>query len=73
MKKNEVKRNFLKSFLEYLESIKAELAKVTWLSRQKVSAYVGIVVVVSIAITLYVWGVDVVVNGFFGVLNKIVS
>jgi preprotein translocase subunit SecE len=50
----------------FLSEVRNELARVTWPSRKEVYATTFVVIVVSIFFGVYLWGVDLVLNGVVG-------
>jgi preprotein translocase subunit SecE len=47
----------------FLSEVRNELARVTWPSRKEVYATTFVVIVVSIFFGVYLWGVDLLLNG----------
>ncbi len=47
----------------FLSEVRNELARVTWPSSKEVYATTFVVIVVSIVFGVYLWGVDLVLNG----------
>jgi len=45
----------------YLKSVRAEAARVTWPTRNEVVSLTVLILVMSIILTLYIWGIDGVV------------
>jgi preprotein translocase subunit SecE len=50
----------------FLSEVRNELARVTWPSRKEVYATTFVVIVVSIFFGVYLWGVDLLLNGVVG-------
>jgi preprotein translocase subunit SecE len=47
----------------FLSEVRNELSRVTWPSRKEVYATTFVVIVVSIFFGVYLWGVDLLLNG----------
>ena len=43
---------------EFLREVRAELRRVNWPSRQQIVSYTVVVLVLSLVLTTFVWGVD---------------
>ncbi|ERP31029.1 preprotein translocase subunit SecE [Chitinivibrio alkaliphilus] len=52
----------MQTFIEYLKSVRLELLKVTWPTRDEVYSSTLLVVSFTIILTLVVWGFDSLVN-----------
>jgi preprotein translocase subunit SecE len=53
-------------FRDFLSEVRNELKRVTWPSRKEVYATTLVVLLTSIFFGLYLWGVDMVLNGVIG-------
>jgi len=51
----------------YFRGVKAEVAKVSWPTRNEVISLTALILLLVIIVTLYIWGVD----GILGTLLKI--
>lgn len=60
---------FLTNIIKYLQESKTELKKVKWISRQETVQYVIIVIVISLAVAIYLGGLDYLFSLF---LRKII-
>lgn len=54
----------MQKFLGYLSSVKMEMSKVTWPTKDEVVATTTLVVVFAIVVALFVWGCDKASNSF---------
>jgi preprotein translocase subunit SecE len=54
----------------FLSEVRTELGRVTWPSRKEVYATTFVVIVTSIVLGLYLWGVDLVVNRLVGFIFR---
>ena len=50
----------------FLAEVRNELSRVTWPSRKEVYATTFVVIVTSIFFGVYLWGLDLVLNGIVG-------
>ncbi|HEX2955821.1 MAG TPA: preprotein translocase subunit SecE [Chitinispirillaceae bacterium] len=48
----------MQKFVQYLKDVRSELAKVNWPTRDEVTGATLLVVVSSLAVSLFVYGVD---------------
>ena len=55
----------------FFKGVRGELARVTWPSRAEVISLTGLILVVVIILTIYIWGVDTVVQGLLRVFIQI--
>ena len=51
----------------YFKGVKAEVARVSWPSRNEVISLTALILLLVVIVTLYIWGVD----GILGTLIKI--
>jgi len=51
----------------YFRGVRAEVAKVTWPTRNEVISLTALILLLVVIVTLYIWGVD----GILGTLLKI--
>ncbi len=51
----------------YFKGVKAEVARVSWPSRNEVISLTALILLLVVIVTLYIWGVD----GILGTLLKI--
>ena len=51
----------------YFRGVKAEVAKVTWPTRNEIISLTMLILLLVVIVTLYIWGVD----GILGTLLKI--
>ncbi len=56
----------MKKLIEYLKNVRVEMAKVSWPSRQEVASATLLVVVLSVAVSLFVFACDKVLNFVIG-------
>ncbi|MGM0460864.1 MAG: preprotein translocase subunit SecE [Fibrobacterota bacterium] len=61
----------MRKFIDYLQSVKTEMMKVTWPTRDEVYSSTGLVVFFTIVITLMVWAFDWMVSVL--VYNRVVG
>jgi preprotein translocase subunit SecE len=54
----------------FLSEVRNETARVTWPSRKEVYATTIVVILTSIFFGVYLWGVDLVLNGIVGWIYK---
>ncbi len=47
----------------FLKGVRGEVARVSWPTRNEVIAFTGLVLLVVVLLTLYIWGVDTIVQG----------
>ncbi len=47
--------------VNYLKSVRAETARVTWPTRNEVVSLTVLILVMTVLLTLYIWGIDGVV------------
>lgn len=52
---------------DYFKGVKAEVARVSWPSRNEVISLTALILLLVVIVTLYIWGVD----GILGTLIKI--
>ena len=51
----------------YFKGVKAEIARVSWPSRNEIISLTALILLLVVIVTLYIWGVD----GILGTLIKI--
>jgi preprotein translocase subunit SecE len=51
----------------YFRGVKAEIARVTWPSRNEIISLTALILLLVVIVTVYIWGVD----GILGTLIKI--
>lgn len=54
----------------FLAEVRTELGRVTWPSRKEVYATTFVVILTSIFLGLYLWGVDLVINRLVGLIFR---
>jgi len=59
----EAPRNWWERSRRFLSEVRNELSRVTWPSRKEVYATTFVVIVTSIFFGVYLWGIDLVLNG----------
>lgn len=52
----------MKKLIDYLKGSRAELAKVTWPSRQTTIKHTGVVIIISVLVALFLGGIDYLLN-----------
>ncbi len=52
---------------DYFKGVKAEVARVSWPTRNEVISLTALILLLVVIVTLYIWGVD----GILGTLIKI--
>jgi len=55
----------------FFKGVRGEVARVTWPSRTEVISLTGLILIVVIILTIYIWGVDTVVEGLLRVFIQI--
>jgi preprotein translocase subunit SecE len=55
----------------FLKGVRGEVARVTWPSRAEVISLTGLILIVVVILTIYIWGVDTVVQGLLRVFIQI--
>ncbi len=58
--------NWISRSRKFLSEVRNEMGRVTWPSRKEVYATTVVVILTSIFFGLYLWGVDLLFNGFIG-------
>lgn len=56
--------------MKFLKDVISELKKITWLSKSKLFKTTGVVLVFTILVSLFVYGVDTITTGVYGLLMK---
>lgn len=56
----------IKKFLNYLQDVRVEMTKVTWPSREDLLASTTVVIIVSLAFSIFIFGVDRILNVLLG-------
>ena len=46
----------------YLKGVRAEVARVTWPTRNEVISLTALILLLTIVVTMYIWGVDGVIG-----------
>jgi len=47
----------------FLKGVRGEVARVTWPSRAEIISLTGLILLVVVILTIYIWGVDTIVQG----------
>jgi len=55
----------------FLKGVRGEVARVTWPSRTEVISLTGLILILVTILTIYIWGVDTVVQGLLRVFIQI--
>jgi preprotein translocase subunit SecE len=58
----------MQKFIQYLKDVRSEMAKVSWSSREEITATTTLVIVLSIVIAVIVKGFDLVLSRVLGFL-----
>ena len=53
--------------VNYLKGLKAEVARVSWPTRNEVISLTALILLLTVVVTVYIWGVD----GIIGTLLRI--
>ncbi len=53
--------------VNYLKGVKAEVARVSWPTRNEVISLTALILLLTVVVTVYIWGVD----GIIGTLLRI--
>ena len=61
---------YLMNVLNYLKEVKVELGKVSWPTRKEATYITVVIIVASLAVGLYVGGLDVVFTSLLGTFLK---
>lgn len=48
-------------FVNYLKGVRAEVARVTWPTRNEIISLTVLILLMTVVLTLYIWGIDGVV------------
>lgn len=56
--------------MKFLKDVISEFKKITWLSKSKLFKTTGVVLVFTILVSLFVYGVDTITTGVYGLLMK---
>jgi len=56
-----------KRITNYLKSVRAEVARVSWPSRNEIISLTALILLLVVLVTLYIWGVD----GILGTMVKV--
>ncbi len=54
----------------YFKSVRAEVARVSWPSRNEVISLTALILLLVIIVTLYIWGVDGIIGTLIGILVR---
>ena len=61
----------MQKFIQYLKDVRSELGKVSWPTRNEVTSATVLVLVLSIALSLFVYICDMVLNRILGFILQI--
>jgi preprotein translocase subunit SecE len=53
--------------VNYLKGVRAEIARVTWPTRNEIISLTALILLLVVVVTLYIWGVD----GIIGTLLRL--
>lgn len=56
--------------MKFLKDVVSELKKITWLSKSQLLKTTGVVLLFTILVSVYVFGVDTITTGLYGLLMK---
>jgi preprotein translocase subunit SecE len=56
--------------VNYLKGVRAEVARVSWPTRNELISLTALILVMTIILTIYIWGVDGIVATVLGLLVR---
>ncbi len=56
----------------FVGEVKQELNKVEWTSKDEIKSYTKIVLVSTLIFGMFIYFIDLIIQGFFGVINQII-
>jgi len=48
----------IERFVNYLKGVRQEVSRVTWPTRNEIITLTALILVLTVVLTLYIWGVD---------------
>ena len=63
----------LKKIFDFIEDVKAEFMKVNWTNKEELREYTKVVVMVTLASGLMIYGVDIVIKSVLETINMILA
>jgi len=61
----------LERITNYLKGVRGEVSRVSWPTRTEVISLTALILLLVIVLTLYIWGVDGVIQSFLGFLLQL--
>jgi preprotein translocase subunit SecE len=56
--------------VNYLKSVRAEIARVSWPTRNELISLTALILVMTVVVTVYIWGVDGIIATVLGLLVR---
>ena len=56
--------------VNYLKGVRAEIARVSWPTRNEVISLTALILIMTILVTVYIWGVDGIIATVLGLLVR---
>jgi preprotein translocase subunit SecE len=56
--------------VNYLKGVRAEVARVSWPTRNEVISLTALILIMTVIVTIYLWGVDGVLATILGLLVR---
>jgi preprotein translocase subunit SecE len=61
----------LEKITSFLKGVRSEVGRVTWPTRNEVISLTGLILVFVVILTIYIWGVDTIVQALLRVFIQI--
>lgn len=58
----------LERIKDYLKGVRGEVSRVSWPTRKEVISLTALILLLMIVLTIYIWGVDTIVQGILRVI-----
>jgi preprotein translocase subunit SecE len=58
----------LERIKNYLKGVRGEVSRVSWPTRKEVISLTALILLLMIVLTIYIWGVDTIVQGILRVI-----
>jgi preprotein translocase subunit SecE len=68
MSNREEKEKFLSKVKNYFKGVRSELKKVNWPTKKELTNYTIVVFTTTLALTIVIWGLDLVFKGLLSVI-----
>ncbi len=56
---------------DYLKGVRGEVSRVSWPTRNEVISLTALILLLVLVLTVYIWGVDAVIQGVLGFLLQL--